>query len=121
VLPTRLDRLLDIRALAELVPRLNSQDVAAAGDCLLQVSCVARAALAIDVEAVPLGSSGAVLRVLETGPDLRDRQLGRGVEAEWRRATRTGRRCSPASAEARPCSPATATRARRTAAVPRNQ
>src|SRR5438132_4018806 len=86
VLPTGLERLLDLGAFAELVPRLDSQDVTAAGDRLLQVAFVARAALAIDVEAIPFGSAGAVLGVLEPGPDLRDRQLGRRVEAKRRRA-----------------------------------
>ena len=37
VLPARLDRLLDVRPLAELVPRLDRQDVSAAGDCLSQL------------------------------------------------------------------------------------
>src|SRR5260370_4053217 len=88
VLAAGLDRLLDVRAFGELVPGLGRQDVAARLDRLLQLALVVGAAFAIGVEAVLLGSAGAVLGVLEAGSDLRDRQLGRRVEAERRGAPR---------------------------------
>src|SRR5438105_4508042 len=86
VLAARFDGLLDIGAFAELVPRLHGQQVATAQDGLLELTFVARASLAVDVEAVPLGSASAVLRILEARPDLGDGQLRSSVEAEWRSA-----------------------------------
>src|SRR5207248_3858019 len=88
VLATRLERLLDVGAFAEFVPRLGGQNASAAGDGFLQLALVASAVVAIDVEAVPLWPARAVLRVLETRPNLGHRQLGRGIEAERRRAPR---------------------------------
>jgi hypothetical protein len=55
-----LDRLLDVGPLAELVPRLDREDRAVARDRELELALVARAVLAVDVEAVLLRSTAAV-------------------------------------------------------------
>src|SRR5258708_5808105 len=76
VLASRFNGFLNVGAFGELVPCLGRQDVAPAGDCLLQLAFVIGAALSISVEAVLFGSTGAVLGVLEARSDLGNGQLG---------------------------------------------